>query len=59
MINTNSPKNSWIIDYGDSEHITPHRNWLKSIKENKHGTTVTIPNGETIPITGNDSIQLS
>lgn len=23
MINSNSPKNSWIIDNGDSKHITP------------------------------------
>lgn len=35
MITINNPRNSWIIDSRDSEHITTHKNWLKALKKIK------------------------
>lgn len=41
--------NSWVIDYGASDHVTYREDWLKNIKKGDY-TTFTIPNGDKVEL---------
>lgn len=49
MTGKNKTQNSWLIDSGAIKHVTPHKHWLKTIK-NRENAYVTIPNGQSLPI---------
>lgn len=40
--------NSWIIDFGASDHVTHHENWLENVKTKGDYTSVTIPNSDVM-----------
>lgn len=50
---------SWIIDSGASDHITPHKDWLKDIRTNQNNYYVTITNGTSISIKNTNNIRLT
>lgn len=52
-------QNSWLIDSGASDHVTHHKEWLKSIKVYKEESSVVIANGDSIQVKGVGNINLT
>lgn len=44
--------NEWVVDSGDTEHITYNLDWLRNKTKGVHETPVVIPNGDTVPVEG-------
>ena len=56
-VSKNLCKDSWVLDLGATDHMTPHSSLLTSYVS-LHGNYITIVNGTSISIVGHGNISL-